>query len=153
MTTINNAIEIKATPEQVWAVLADLDRLAEYDPVVTESVVIGESREGVGARRRCDARQGRFFVEDVTTWEPPSQLQFTIVECNLPTRNLTHTYTLEPTTTGTRVTQVMAYDMRFGVIGRLLDGVLVRRKSDQSIKGFFAGLKSTVERDHHPTQP
>lgn len=47
----------------------------------------------------------------------------------------------------------MAYDMRFGVIGRLLDGVLVRRKSDQSIKGFFAGLKSTVERDHHPTQP
>lgn len=92
MTTINNAIEIKATPEQVWAVLADLDRLAEYDPVVTESVVIGESREGVGARRRCDARQGRFFVEDVTTWEPPSQLQFTIVECNLPTRNLTHVH-------------------------------------------------------------
>ena len=153
MTTVNNAVEINATPERVWAVLADLDRLADYDPVVTKSVVISEFHQGVGARRRCDAHQGRFFVEDVTTWEPPSRLQFTIVECNLPTRNLTHTYTLEPTPSGTRVTQMMAYEMRFGVLGRLLDLLVVRRKSDQGIKGFFAGLTATVERDQHPTGP
>jgi uncharacterized protein YndB with AHSA1/START domain len=151
-TTINNRIDIDATPEQVWAVLGDLDRLDDYDPVVTKSVVVGDLNDGLGARRRCDARQGRYFVEEVTVWDPPRRLQFAIAECNLPTRDLTHTYTLEATATGTTVTQVMAYNMAFGAIGRLLDGLILRRKSDQGIKGFFAGLKATVEQDQHTAQ-
>jgi ligand-binding SRPBCC domain-containing protein len=145
MTTLDNHIDITATPLEVWAVVADLGRLADYDPVVITSTVVGEQQEGLGARRRCNARQGRFFVEEVTVWEPPHRLQFTIVECNLPTRTLTHTYSLKATPSGTSVTQQMQYDMRFGVFGQLLDRLVVRRTSDRGIKGFFTGLKRAVE--------
>lgn len=143
-TTIHNHIDIAATPDAVWDVLADLDRLHEYDPVVTRSAVVGHQREGIGAQRRCDARQGRFFVETVTEWDQPHGLQFTIIDCNLPTRNLTHTYTLDATPSGTRVNQVMRYDTRFGPLGALLNWAMIRRKTDQGIKGFLAGLDTTV---------
>ena len=150
-TTIHNHIDIAATPEQVWDVLADLDRLHEYDPVVTRSAVFGEQRDGLGAQRRCDARQGRYFVETVTEWDQPSRLQFTIIDCNLPTRDLTHTYTLDATPSGTRVSQVMRYDTRFGPLGVILNWVMIRRTTDQGIKGFLAGLNTTVTNAHPST--
>ena len=143
-TTIHNHIDIAATPAQVWDVLADLDRLHEYDPSVTRSAVVGEQHEGLGAKRRCDARQGRYFVETVTEWDQPNRLQFTIVDCNLPQRDLTHTYTLDATPSGTRVSQLMRYDTRFGPLGTILDRLMIRRKTDNGIKGFLGGLNITV---------
>ena len=101
-TTIHNHIDIAATPEQVWDVLADLDRLHESDPVVTRSALVGGQREGVGAQRRCDARQGRYFVETVTEWDQPN-----------PGDDST--------------------------------------KTDQGIKGFLAGLSTTVTNAHPST--
>ena len=151
-TTIHNHIDIAATPEQIWDVLADLDRLHEYDPVVTRSTIVGEQHAGLGAQRRCDARQGRYFVEAVTEWEQPNRLQFTIIDCNLPTRDLTHTYTLDATPSGTRVSQVMRYDTRFGPLGAMLNKVMIKRKTDQGIKGFLAGLETTVT-NAHPRTP
>ncbi len=67
-----------------------------------------------------------------------------IVECNLPTKNLTHTYTLEATSVGTRVTEVMRYDTKFGPFGRLLDRLVLRPTTEKGINGFLAGLAMTV---------
>lgn len=145
-TSIHNQVDIAATPTEVWGVLADLD-LDEYDPVVTKSAIVGDEHEGLGATRRCDARQGRYFIEKVTDWQAPDRLQFTIIECNLPTRNLTHSYTLEATPTGTRVRQEMRYDTKFGLLGRVLDWLMIRRASDKGIKGFLVGLNATVLKD------
>jgi hypothetical protein len=44
--------------------------------------------------------------------------------------------------------------LQHGVRGhwRLLGRLILRRKSDQGIKGFFAGLKATVEQDQRTAQ-
>lgn len=144
-TTIRNEIDIEATPAEVWDVLADLDRLAEYDPVVVTSTILGDRPSGLGARRRCEVKPRRWFHEEVTIWEPHERVQFTIIECNLPTDNLTHSYTLTPTPTGTNVEQVMKYEMRLGLLGRALNTLIIRRKSDQGVKKFFRGLQDHVE--------
>ena len=39
----------------------------------------------------------------------------------------------------------MEYALKFGPIGTLLDTLLVRKKWDAGVKGFFAGLKRYVE--------
>ncbi len=66
-------------------------------------------------------------------------------------RRLKHDYTLTAEGDGTLVRQRMEYELKLGPIGRLMDAVLVRRKWDAGIKGFFAGLKHYVETGNRPS--
>ena len=58
---------------------------------------------------------------------------------------------LDAATSGTRVSQVMRYDTRFGLLGAALNKVMIQRKTDQGIKGFLAGLGTTVTHAHPST--
>lgn len=145
MTVLNNSIHIGAPPEKVWSVLASLDSLHRYDPGVKQSEIISASREGPGSERRCDLAPGGWFKEKVVNWKPHQSLSFELFECTSPIRRLTHHYTLTADGTGTVVVQRMEYELKFGMLGQLLDALLLRRKWDAGIKGFFAGLKRYVE--------
>jgi uncharacterized protein YndB with AHSA1/START domain len=146
MTVLENSIRVDAPPEKVWSVLASLDLLDRYDPGVTRSEIITPSREGPGSARRCELRPGGWFKEKVADWNPNKSLSFELFECSLPVRRLKHSYTLTPDgAAGTTVRQRMEYELRFGALGKLMDALMVRRKWDAGIKGFFAGLKQYVE--------
>ena len=146
MTTLKNAIHIDASPERVWAALARLDALQQYDPGITKVEVQSPHAEGLGASRHCDLRSGDWFRERVTVWEPFRELEFELHDCTLPVRRLRHHYTLTRDGAGTRVEQRQEYRLKYGPVGMLLDVLIVRRKWDAGIKRFFAGLKSYAER-------
>jgi ligand-binding SRPBCC domain-containing protein len=145
MTVLENSIRIDAPPEKVWAVLASLDVLSEYDPVVKRAEIISPERTGSGASRRCELAAGGWFKERIVTFEPHRAISFELFECTLPVRRLKHDYTLTADSGGTLVRQRMEYELKLGLVGRLMDAVMVRRKWDAGIKGFFAGLKRYVE--------
>ena len=46
-TPISATVEVRATPEDVWAVVSDLGRMPEFSPELRKAFVIG--RPGVGA--------------------------------------------------------------------------------------------------------
>jgi hypothetical protein len=145
MTVLKNAIHMAASPKDVWAVLAELGALDEYDPGVKRSEVVSPIGEGSGAVRRCELRAGGWLQERVTDWEPGRSLAFELSECSLPVKSLRYRYTLEPDERGTLVSQRMEYRLKFGPIGKLMDALMVRRKWDAGIKTFFVGLKGRVE--------
>ncbi len=145
MTILENSIHIDATPDRVWAALASLDLLEKYDPGVARSQIVSAERAGPGSARRCDLRPGGWFKERVADWRPNEGLSFELYECTLPVRRLRHSYTLVADTAGTLVTQRMEYDLKFGLIGRALDALLVRKKWVAGIRAFFMGLKRHVE--------
>jgi ligand-binding SRPBCC domain-containing protein len=145
MTVLENSIHIDATPEQVWATLASLDSLEKYDPGVARSEIVSAERTGPGSARRCDLRPGGWFKERVADWRPNEGLSFELYECTLPVRRLRHSYTLVADAGGTLVTQRMEYDLKFGIVGRTLDTLMVRRRWVAGIRAFFAGLKRQVE--------
>jgi ligand-binding SRPBCC domain-containing protein len=145
MTVLENQVRIEAPPERVWSVLASLDALANYDPGISKAEIVSEVKNGPGAARKCDLAPGGWFKERVGTWRPNEALSFELYECTLPVRALRHTYTLVPDAGGTVVRQRMEYRLKFGPFGRLLDALVVRRKWDAGIRGFFAGLKKYVE--------
>jgi ligand-binding SRPBCC domain-containing protein len=147
MTVLENSIHVEAPPERVWKVLASLDLLDRYDPGVAKSEIVTPSREGPGSARRCDLKPGGWFKERVADWKPNESLSFELFECTLPVRKLKHSYTLTPDGSGTTVRQRMEYELKFGLFGKLMDATVVRRKWDDGIKGFFAGLKRYVESD------
>jgi ligand-binding SRPBCC domain-containing protein len=150
MTVLENSIRIDAPPGKVWSVLGSLEALDRYDPGVTKSEIVTTSREGPGSARRCDLAPGGWFKEKVADWKPNESLSFELFECTLPVRRLKHTYTLTPDGSGTTVRQRMEYELKFGPIGKLMDAMMVRRKWDAGIKGFFAGLKHYVATGQRP---
>jgi len=147
MTVLENSIRIDASPERVWSVLASLDALAKYDPGVSKSEIVSPARDGLGASRRCDLKRGGWFKERVADWRPNEALSFELYECTLPVRRLRHDYTFVREGGATVVRQRMEYELKFGLLGKFLDAVMVRRKWNAGIKGFLSGLKRYAETD------
>jgi hypothetical protein len=68
--------ESTASPESVFAVLADHERWPEWMPSVRKVAVIGDQREGVGARRRVVV-PGMTIDEEFIAWDPGARWAFT----------------------------------------------------------------------------
>ena len=146
MTELESTMWIAASPDAVWAVLATLDALDRYDPGVKRSTVrSGSGAPGIGAVRRCELARGGWFDERVTEWRVGEALAFELTDGTAPLKRFVHRITLRAENGGTRATRKMAYDLKFGALGALFDGVVARRKFDEGLGAFFEGLKRFVE--------
>lgn len=147
MTTLYNRITVNASVDELWNVLSDLEELDKYDPTVKTSTIISTERTGLNAKRKVLMRDGKnWFEEKVTEFEPGRSLYYHLTDCSFPIEGLRHSYRFKPTPTGTEVEQVMEYTVKFGLLGRLLDRVMIRKQTSAGIQKFFAGLKAHVER-------
>jgi carbon monoxide dehydrogenase subunit G len=145
MTTLSHDIFIAAPPTQVWAVLADLPKVAEYNPTVRSARVEGSAAVGVGACRVCELVPKGSVKERVTTWEPMQCLGLEVAASDWPVVFMRWDTRLTPKDTGTLVSQRMVYQVKFGWLGKLLDAVVMRRKLDGTIADIFQRMKTYVE--------
>jgi len=148
MATIKNEIIVNADIEKVWNILTDVELLDKYDPTVKKSTLISTNKTGIGAKRKVDMLDGKnWFEEKVTVQKPNEALTFELTDCSFPIKNLKHSYSFEKAGNQTKVKQVMEYTVKFGLLGKLLDSMMIRKQSDSGIKKFFVGLKSYAERN------
>jgi ligand-binding SRPBCC domain-containing protein len=146
MTTLKNEISINAPVEKVWSVLSDLAVLEKYDPTVLKSELISAEKSGVGAKRKVYMKDGKnWFEEKITIWQLNKALTIQLTNCTFPINRLKHSYTFLSDGSNTIVKQVMEYEVKFGLLGQLMDWLMIRKQSDKGIKLFMAGLKKFVE--------
>src|SRR5258706_1980695 len=146
MATLHNEITINAPVEKIWFNLTDLELLEKYDPTVRKSTIISTGKSGPGAKRKVDMLDGKnWFEEKVTVFKANQALTYELTGCSFPVQSLRHSYSFENVGNQTKVKQVMEYTVKFGLLGRLLDVLMIRKQSDNGIKKFFAGLKSYTE--------
>jgi ligand-binding SRPBCC domain-containing protein len=147
MATLHNEIVIEAPVDKIWKVLATPELLEQYDPTVRKSSLISENKTDLGAKRKVDMRDGKnWFEEVITEYKPGESLTYELTACSLPVHKLRHRYRFQPLDGYTKVFQTMEYTVKLGLFGKLLDLLMIRKKSDAGIKQFFAGLKSYVEK-------
>ncbi len=99
---IEGSVEIAAPPEKVWALVSDLRRMSEWSPQVRKQIVLGRGVKH-GTRTFNINGQGKLrwpTTAKVVTFEHNKKLAFKIVE-----NRSVWTYELEPTPTGTRLTE------------------------------------------------
>ncbi len=99
---IEGSVEIAAKPETVWALVSDLKRMPEWSPQVRKQLVLGRTVKE-GTRTFNINGQGKLrwpTTAKVVAFEPNKKLAFKIVE-----NRSVWTYELEPTATGTRLTE------------------------------------------------
>ena len=146
MATIHNEITINASVEKIWEALANVEMLDKYDPNVKQSTALTTIKGGLGAKRKVLMRDGKnWFDEKITVFKPNEALTYQLTDCSFPIKGLTHSYSFENIGTQTKVKQEMQYTVKFGLFGKLLNAIMIRKQSDTGIKKFFAGLKSYVE--------
>jgi uncharacterized protein YndB with AHSA1/START domain len=75
--SFTGSVTTTASPEAVFAVLADHERWPEWFPIIKKTVVVGTSREGVGMRRYTLLPGGR-LDELFIAWDPGKRLAFTV---------------------------------------------------------------------------
>ena len=146
MATIHNEIIVNAGIDKVWTILADLELLEKYDPTVKKSTLLSSERTGIGAKRKVLMLDNKnWFDEKVIVFKPNEALAYQLTDCSFPIKELQYSYSFEKIGKQTKVKQVMQYTVKFGLLGKLLDGMMIRKQSDAGIKKFFTGLKSFVE--------
>jgi len=146
MATIHNEITVNSSVEKIWEALANVEMLDKYDPNVEQSTALTTNKSGLGARRKVLMRDGKnWFDEKITVFKPNEALTYQLTDCSFPIKGLTHSYSFENIGTQTKVKQEMQYTVKFGLFGKLLNAIMIRKQSDTGIKKFFTGLKSYVE--------
>jgi ribosome-associated toxin RatA of RatAB toxin-antitoxin module len=146
MATIHNEITVNASVDEIWNILTDLELLDKYDPTVKKSTLVSPEKTGIGAKRKVLMVDGKnWFDEKITEFNPNLALTYQLTDCSFPIKGLQHSYSFEKVGTQTKVKQVMEYTVKFGLLGKLLDAIMIRKQSDMGIKQFFAGLKSYAE--------
>ena len=76
-------VTVSATPEEVWAVLANNERWPEWFPAAKSCRTTSDQVEGVGSTRWIHF--DLFKVnERFVGWDPPNRWAFTILDANLP---------------------------------------------------------------------
>ena len=146
VTTLSNEIVIDAPIEKIWSSLCNIEELENYDPTVAQSRSLTPVKSGPGAARKVEMKDGKnWFEERVTKWVPNEALTYELTACSFPIHRLSHTYSFEQAGQGIRVKQVMIYQVKFGLFGRVMDSLMIRKQSDAGIKKFMSGLKAYVE--------
>jgi ribosome-associated toxin RatA of RatAB toxin-antitoxin module len=147
MTTLHNEISIQAPIEKIWDALAVIDKLEEFDPTVQKAVALSSAKSGLDAKRKVHMKDGKnWFEEKVTEFKPNEALCYQLTDCSFPITGLSHSYSFEKNGSGVKVKQLMKYTVKFGLLGRLLDRLMIRKQTDAGIKKFFEGLKEYVEK-------
>jgi ribosome-associated toxin RatA of RatAB toxin-antitoxin module len=147
MTTLQNEIIIDAPVEKIWEALSNIENLDKFDPTVKKSTSISMEKSGFGAKRKVDMLDGKnWFEEKVTVFKPQEALTYELTDCSFPMEGLSHSYSFESVGNQTKVKQIMIYTVKFGLLGRILDSLMIRKQTSAGIVKFFNGLKQFTEK-------
>ncbi len=152
-TTVGVDIRIDAPKPDVWRVLADLERLQDYDPFVVKSFFLSAVREGVGATRQCDVPDGTHVQERVVSWQEGDGYVLEVLEdgTDYPMLDQQVEFALEETDGATRVDMTYRYALKPDVSAS--DAEEMKQGGQELVTGLLANLKRLVETGEPVTAP
>jgi len=147
VTRMEKSIEIKASPEKVWEMLA-LDRFPEWafkgelkSVEYTSEVRTPEDKYRVGASAHMIDKRGEHDVEITESIENEKM----IYRSKPPYYTYTSTYILKPVEGRTKLTWISDVEMPWGGFGKAL-GRLASGTSGKKVEEALINLKSILEK-------
>jgi uncharacterized protein YndB with AHSA1/START domain len=145
MPRAESEVFIAASPEEVWAVISDLERGPEWSVVTLECQLTSDGPPGLGCTYRSVSK---FVASEVTTeheiveWEPPRRMVSRVIKG----AESTFTQTCEPRGEGSVLTMCNEFAVPSALPG------LVSEKLAQQVTGTLAEelarIKKVVEERH-----
>ncbi len=146
MAHFSTQIRINATKEKVWEVLADFGGIYRWNPGVRHSYSTSESSHGLLATRHCELLKGDGYLdEQILEWREGESFKVDIYETNLPLHRNVVEFSVEADGSGAIVTVTPNYVLKYGLLGWLMNQLVVRRKFQKGMEDLLIGLKYHIE--------
>ena len=140
-------IKINAPKERVWEILSDLGSIYKWNPGVSHSYSTSEGGGGEGATRHCDIKSPLkgYLEERAFDWREGEGFKIDIYDTNFPLKRNVIQFSLHSEGGDTIVEVSPEYQLKFGVLGAVMDRLAFSRQFRQGIQGLLEGLKYHVE--------
>lgn len=145
MTTLHHEILINAPVEKVYATLNDLTSVRHYNPLVNTVAIISPNATGVGSARHCVFKDGKFAKERVTACVPNQSISFDLFEHQWPLAYMRWTNRLQAEGTQTRLIADTDYAPSMGLLGKLMDMLMMKRQFGKIIEQSLVQMKRHIE--------
>lgn len=148
MASIRETLTSSANPATVWPLLADFGAIDVFNPALKQSFSLeGGPDEGLGAMRQCDMADGKNYIrERVTNWEVGKTYTVDIYEGTMPMKQMQATLSVEPHGEGSLLSMQFHYTPKFGLLGRLMDLLMMRRMMRGQMRRVIGGLDETASK-------
>ncbi len=147
-TTVKGEAGIDLPLERAWELLRDLERAKHYVPGVTDVELTSERTEGLGASRRVITDRGP-MDETVVRWNEGRGFVIRLHRDDEgpppPFAEASFEYALEPAGDACRIRTALSYTPRWGLPGRVLDALVLRRATQRMARQVAEGLARHYE--------
>jgi carbon monoxide dehydrogenase subunit G len=144
MAVVRHDVRINASPQETMALLSDASRWPDWYPGMTEVEITAPFPEQGGkvAFKVKSFGMSMSITETVLDYQP-ERLQLLQMEGMLSGRAR---WELTPDGDGTRLTTTFDYAMPAGVVGKLVDALIVKRMNDKTLEEALNNFKELAER-------
>ena len=155
MPTIRKTMEIAATPEKIWSIIANPANLPKLAPYVISSEFDPPGLMTKGAKGHAIGKMAGRKVDvyaEVAEAEPNKKLALRQRPGGV-LKFLASTVTLESTEKGTLATEVFEFEVALGALGRALSGLVVERSIRKNAGEYLENLKKIAEQGQELSKP
>ena len=146
MTKLTKSIEIEASPEKVFALTLDMEKMNELTKGFSEGQYTSKGPVGVGTTMhyigKAGGTQGEWDME-VTEFEKNKKTSaHTVGASKLKMKS---SYIFEPVAKGTKLTFAYDYELPYSILGKIIDKLKVSKGLENSIEKLQMDIKKTLE--------
>jgi len=136
---------INAPLNDVWKILSDFNNVYTWAPAVTHSGELNDKNNQVGAGRHCTIKGFGSIEETITQWQDKHSFTYTVTDLGPLTGAISSWNIQTETDASTTVNIQFNYRLKFGVFGRLLHKLMMRKKLENGIKDTLSALQKRIE--------
>ena len=144
METLQHEIKIKAPIEKVWNTLVNLENVDKFNFHIKTVKILSE-KKGVGASRKCELKPKGFVKERIIALTEFKSISMEMYECDFPINHMEWTYYLSFDNGITILKTITEYRVKYGVLGVLLNFLIMKSKFNKTMNEVFESLKKYVE--------
>ncbi|EPJ49256.1 MAG: hypothetical protein OFPI_25610 [Osedax symbiont Rs2] len=136
---------INARQQQVWELLEDFYDVYTWVPTVKKSHSLNDKKLGIGAGRYCELDGFGSIEEYITGWYPGIGFVYQITPLGPLDRSHSSWWLTEMADGRTELTVTLSYNIRFGLFGKMMHKLVMRKKLEESLPDTLLAVKNKVE--------